>query len=89
MNKRIINGKIAQTFVVHEFSMFEDYSGEMYVNNPLWEWKQTEAGKWIMQHAISPPTWQRHMDVKTMTQQYKVLVELFEDDAVVFNLKFK
>lgn len=89
MKKRIVNGKIAQTIIVHEFSMFEDYSGELYINNPLWEWKQTVAGKWVMQHAISTPSWQRHMDVRTATFHYKVLAELFEEDAVVFNLKFK
>lgn len=34
---------------------------ELYAAQPIWEWQQTEHGKWVMQHGIDP-TFHTHPD---------------------------
>ena len=35
----------------HEFSMGDVDDVDIYVAQPIYEWQQTEQGKWVMQHA--------------------------------------
>jgi hypothetical protein len=36
---------------LHSFRMGDVDDVEIYVAQPIYEWQQTEAGKWCMQHA--------------------------------------
>ena len=35
----------------HSFSMGDVDDIDIYVAQPIYEWQQTEQGKWVMQHA--------------------------------------
>ena len=35
----------------HEFSMGDVDDVDVYVAQPIYEWQQTEQGKWVMKHA--------------------------------------
>ena len=35
----------------HEFSMGDVDDIDIYVAQPIYEWQQTEQGKWVMEHA--------------------------------------
>jgi hypothetical protein len=44
---------------VHEFNMGDVEDPDLYAAQPLYEWQQSEQGKWIMEHAVEPPFWHR------------------------------
>ena len=40
-----------QRLALHQFRMGDVDDVEIYVAQPIYEWQQTEAGKWCMEHA--------------------------------------
>lgn len=77
------------TNIVHEFKIGDSDDPDIYAGQPLWEWQQSEAGKWVMSKALQTPSWHRFMDHNCYSYQYKIIAQLYEDDALYFTLKFK
>ena len=75
--------------IVHTFSLGDVDDPEIYAAQPLWEWQQTEAGKWVMEHAVETPSWSRHLDHMSYSLQFKVVAKLKESDATFFKLKYQ
>lgn len=73
--------------VVHEFMLGDVDDVEIYVAQPIWEWQQTEAGKWVMENSLDT-YWAKHWDVATYQQQYRIVATLTEKDSVFFKLKW-
>jgi hypothetical protein len=74
--------------IFHEFNIGDVEDPEIYAGHPLWEWQQTEAGKWVMQHC-SNPTYKTMIDQNTYG--YKVIIygDLSAEDATYFTLKYR
>ena len=79
---------MAIEFIVYKFSLGDVEDPEIYAAQPMWEWQQTEAGKWVMEHAIETPYWR--MNASPMTYGYScIIVAKFEDsDATFYKLKY-
>lgn len=73
--------------IVHRFSLGDVDDPEIYAAQPIWEWQQTEAGKWVMDNAVDS-YWARHTDVATYNYQYKIVATLTESDATWYKLKY-
>jgi hypothetical protein len=73
--------------VVHQFTMGDVDDPEVYAAQPIYEWQQTEAGKWIMENAIDI-YWDRHWNISQMYQQYRIVAELTETDLTWYGLKY-
>lgn len=58
--------------VVHEFKMGDVDDPDLYAAQPLYEWQQSEFGKWVMKNAADTPTWYRHADPVTYGYQYRI-----------------
>ena len=43
-------------FTVHTFNMGDVEDPEIYAAGPLFEWQNTENGKWVMENAVDKPT---------------------------------
>lgn len=87
---QVING-IAHRIhkvVVHRFQMSDVEDPEIYVAQPLWEWQQSEEGKWIMAHAIESPIWHRHNDITSFTIQYAITAKLIGRDYTFWVMKW-
>lgn len=76
------------TLVVHEFSVGDVDDPDLYAAQPLWEWQQSESGKWVMEHAVETPQWGRLNDYHTYQLRYRVTAKLREQDATFFKLKY-
>ena len=76
------------TIVVYEFSVGDVDDPDLYAAAPLWEWQQSEAGKWIMEHSVETPQWGRSNDYRTYSLHYRVTAKLHEQDATFFKLKY-
>lgn len=45
--------------VVHRFRVGDVEDPDLYAAQPLWEWQQSEMGKWVMDKSVDTPEWHR------------------------------
>ena len=74
---------------VHEFTMGDVEDPDLYAAQPIWEWQESEEGKFVMEHAVEKPYWIRQMDYNGYGIQYKIIARLSEPNQTFFKLKFK
>ena len=74
---------------VHEFSMGDVEDPDLYAAQPLWDWQQSEAGKWVMAHAVETPFWHRMADPYSFGHKYYVIARLSEQDQTYWALKWQ
>jgi len=74
--------------IVHRFSTGDVEDPDIYAAQPLWDWQEGEAGKFVMEHAIEPPTWQRQTDPYNYGYQYVIVAELEKKKLAEFYLKW-
>lgn len=73
---------------VHEFNLGDVEDVEIYAAAPIWEWQQTEAGCWIMEHAESKPYWVQFMDHMTYGYRVRILARLSDKNQTFWRLKW-
>jgi hypothetical protein len=61
---------------------------DLYAAEPLYQWQQTEAGQWIMSHAVETPFWHRMVNPYTFGWTYCVIARLNEKDQLYWKLKW-
>ena len=74
---------------VHEFTMGDVEDPDLYAAQPIWEWQQSDAGKFVMAHAVEAPYWIRQVDHRSYGHKYKIIARLSEPNQTFFRLKFK
>jgi hypothetical protein len=80
---------ITSTYIVHEFSVSDVDDSDIYAGQPLYEWQQTDAGKWVMENAIQKPSWHRQLDIHTYGYRYQIRADLTDEQVTFFELKYK
>lgn len=73
---------------VHSFSIGDVEDPEIYAAQPLWEWQNSEVGKWVMEHAIETPMYHQILDHLTYGYKYVIRAKLSYQDAFVYKLKW-
>ena len=88
---RIIDDRVIRfnDICVHEFTMGDVEDPDLYAAQPIWEWQESEAGKFIMEHAVEAPYWIRQVDYSSYGHKYKIMARLSEQNQTFFKLKFK
>jgi hypothetical protein len=88
---KIINDKVVcfSDICVYEFTMGDVEDPDLYAAQPIWEWQESEAGKFVMEHAAETPYWIRQVDHSSYGHQYRIMARLSEQNQTFFNLKFK
>ena len=87
---KIINGA-AVTFsdiVVHKFRMGDVEDPVLYAAQPIYDWQQTEAGKFVMEHAVEPPWWVRTLDQYSYGFEFVIMARMKEADQTFYTLKY-
>ena len=74
---------------VHEFNMGDVEDPDLYAAEPLWKWQNSEAGKFVMEHAVEQPYWIREADYSSYGYRYKIVARLSEPNQTFFKLKFR
>ena len=74
--------------VVHEFILSDVDDPEIYMAAPIWEWQQSPAGAWVMEHAVEKPYWHKRVDMPTYGYRCTIVARLSEVDQVFFRLKY-
>jgi hypothetical protein len=74
--------------IVHRFQMGDVEDPDLYAAQPLWEWQQSEMGKFVMEKSVETPIWHRQVDVANYGHQYAVEAFLKGADYSFWVLKW-
>jgi hypothetical protein len=74
--------------VVHKFSMGDVDDPDLYVAQPIYEWQESDAGKFIMEHAVEKPYWHRTNDIASYGHRYDIVARLSEQNETFWILKW-
>jgi hypothetical protein len=74
--------------VVHRFQMGDVNDPDLYAAEPLYQWQQSEMGKWIMERAVGSPEWHRRPDTLQYGYEYAVVAKLKDIDYTFWILKW-
>jgi len=74
---------------VHSFNMGDVEDPDLYAAGPLYEWQETEAGQWVIKHAVEKPFWHRQMNPYTFGWTYYIIARLKEQDQTFWALKWQ
>lgn len=61
---------------VHEFTMGDVEDPDLYAAEPLYQWQESESGKWIMENAVESPVWHRRVDPVSFGYKYAITAKL-------------
>jgi len=73
---------------VHEIRMGDVEDPDIYVAAPIWEWQQTDAGKFVMEHAVGKPYWTQRRDHSSYHLLYHIVARLSEQNETFWRLKY-
>ena len=90
-NVRIIDGKhvIDSEIVVHRFTVPWTEDAVLTAGAPLWEWEQSDAGKWVMEHAVEKPRWERYTEPVALNERFVIIARLTAQDQTYFRLAYE
>ena len=85
---KIIDGKAVRfrDVCVHEISMGDVEDPDLWVASPIYEWQQTEPGKFVMEHAEQEPYWVSSMDYNSWGTTYRIMARLSEQNETFWRL---
>ena len=88
---QVINDHVVRisNIVVHEFSMGDVEDPDLYAAQPISEWQDSEAGKFVMEHAVEKPYWTRTVDLHSYGHRHVIVARMRESDQTFFKLKFE
>ncbi len=75
--------------VVHKINMGDVEDPDLFVAQPIYEWQQTEAGKYVMKNSKPEPMWLRSVDHNTYGYVYTIKAYLTPEEVTFFELRFK
>ena len=73
---------------VHEIRMGDVEDPDLFVADPIWKWQESDAGKFIMEHAIEKPYWTRQADISSYGHVYRIMARLSEQHETFWTLKW-
>lgn len=62
---------------------------DLYIAQPIYDWQQTEAGKYVMKHSCPKASWHRHMDMNTYGYEYFIMAYFTPEQLTYWKLKFE
>ena len=75
--------------IVHKIRMGDVEDPDLFVAQPIYEWQQTEAGKYVMANSAPEPMWLRSMDPGTYGYQYTIKAYFTPKQLTYWKLKFE
>jgi len=74
--------------IVYRFRMGDVEDPDLYAAQPLWEWQESEMGKFVMERSVETPIWHRQADVANYGYEYAVEAFLKGSDYSFWVLKW-
>ena len=88
---KIINGQAVRfrDVCVQEIRMGDVEDPDIMVADPIWQWQQSDAGKFILEHAVEEPYWTRNTDPSSYGHVYRIVARLSEQNETFWKLKWR
>ena len=74
---------------VYTFTVCDCEDPDLYAAEPLYQWQESDAGKWIIAHSTEPPVWTRFVDHNNYGYRYAITAKMTPTDHTYWSLKFK
>jgi hypothetical protein len=74
--------------IVHRFNISDVDDPEIYAAEPIMRWEKSDAGKFVMEHAVEVPMWHQQVDYQTYGYQYVIIAELEAKKLSEFYLRW-
>lgn len=74
--------------IVHTIRMSDVEDPDLFVAQPIYEWQQSEEGKWVMANSLPVPSWHRDIDHLTMGYRYTIRAYLSPKNYTFWKLKY-
>lgn len=74
--------------VVHRFQLGDVEDPEIYAAEPIYNWQQTESGKFIMANAVKSPTWISNINPERYEYDYAIIAELEKKKLTEYYLRW-
>lgn len=88
MNKIVLNDKVYTKTLVHKFNVDIDLDVGIYAGSDVYEWEQTDQGKWVMANSAQAPELVTQEDISSYRWRCGIFAYLSETDCTFFNLKW-
>ena len=87
---KIVDGKPVRfrDVCVHEIRMGDVEDPDLFVADPIWQWQQSDAGRFIMENAVDQPYWTRGIDHNSYGHLYRIMARLSEQNETFWSLKW-
>ena len=87
---KVINGNVVKfsDMVVHRFRIGDVEDAVLYAIEPIWQWQQSDAGQFVMENAVEPPWWVRHVDLNWYGFEFVIMARMRESDQTFYTLKY-
>ena len=88
---RLVHGEritVKKKVMVHSFAMGDVEDPYLYASQPLWQWQETEMGKWVMEHALEQPVFYCEHDAASFGYRVAIWAVLGGADLTYFELKY-
>lgn len=74
--------------VVYKFRLGDVDDPEIHAASPIYNWQQTEQGRWVMQHSNPEPYWTMGFDHSTYGYRIDIVAQFSDVDTTFFQLKY-
>lgn len=74
--------------VIYKFSVGDVDDPDLWIAPVIYEWQESEMGRWVMENAIKTPMWHREHNVATLGYHYAVTADFKPEDEVYFHLRW-
>jgi hypothetical protein len=74
--------------VVHTFRMGDVEDPDLYASEPLMKWQDSDEGKFVLEHAVETPIWQKNVDNVNWGWQFVIIAELEKKKLSEYYLRF-
>lgn len=71
---RVFGDEVYERKVVHRFRLGDCEDPDLYIAQPIYEWQQTEQGKWVMKHGKEPVY---HLNADPITYGHLVVITAY------------
>jgi hypothetical protein len=79
---------ITSTHIVHEFRLGDVDDPDIYAAGPIFDWERSEAGQFVMKHAVDIPSYHSQPDYNSFGYRYAIVAELEAKKLSEFYLRW-
>ena len=74
--------------VVHTFTVGDVEDPDLYAAVPIYQWQESDCGKYVMEHAVETPTFHQSLDYESFGYRYAITAELEAKKLSEFYLRW-